>query len=252
LFIYVIVCDESLKLYVGQHKGRDLRQYLRSKWYAAHHRLSDRSRLYAALRKYPRESWSIHPLVSGVETRPELDELEKYFIRVLKTQHSDVGYNICRGGEGFTGPHTEKSRQKMSRIQRKSYTEHPERGRFVGERFAKMWADPAFRRRMREIHKNTPNVGRFRKGQKPSPLSGAKEANKTSFSVGHLPWNTGTRGIKKPNSGSFQKGHHMNRGRMVTEAQRQKLRMSHLGQIPWNKGKRLIATSYTIGETTHV
>jgi len=70
------------------------------------------------MRLHPRETWSIHPLVSGVESRQELDELEKHFIRVLKTQHPDVGYNICDGGEGFTGPHTLEARKKMGRASR--------------------------------------------------------------------------------------------------------------------------------------
>ena len=114
MFIYVIVCNESLKLYVGQHKKEDLGKYLSQKFFDANRYSGKRSHLYAAMRKHPRDSWSIHPLVSGIETRAELDELEKHFIRVLKTQHPDVGYNICDGGEGFTGPHSEETRRKLS------------------------------------------------------------------------------------------------------------------------------------------
>ena len=114
MFIYVIVCSETLKIYVGQHKKNDLGKYLSQKFYDAHHYSGKRSHIYAAMRRHPRESWSIHPLVSGVESRTELDELEKHFIRVLKTQHPEVGYNICDGGEGFTGTFTEASLRKMS------------------------------------------------------------------------------------------------------------------------------------------
>lgn len=105
MFVYVIVCSESLKLYVGQHKGADLGKYLAQKWYAAHKtQQKTRSHLYNAMRRHPRESWSIHPLVSGIEDKKELDELEKHFIKVLKCQHPEIGYNICDGGEGHTGP----------------------------------------------------------------------------------------------------------------------------------------------------
>ena len=115
MFIYVLVCKESLKLYVGQHKGESLQRYLQQKDWQAHHYSGKRSHLYAAMRKHPRETWSIWPLVSNVQTRAELDELEKHFIRVLKTQHPDVGYNICDGGEGFTGPHTKAECRRISK-----------------------------------------------------------------------------------------------------------------------------------------
>lgn len=111
--VYVIVCSETLKIYVGQHKFEDLNRYFQQKWYDAHRYSGKRSHLYHALRKHPRESWSIHPLVSGIEAKAELDETERLLIYALKCQHPDVGYNICDGGEGFTGPFTEAHRAKL-------------------------------------------------------------------------------------------------------------------------------------------
>lgn len=113
MFVYVIVNSETLKLYIGQHKGSNLRKYLQTKLSDAKHRTELNSRLYRSMRKHSKMVWSIHPLVVGVESKRELDELEKHFIRVLKTQHPNVGYNICRGGEGHTGPISEATRQKM-------------------------------------------------------------------------------------------------------------------------------------------
>jgi exopolysaccharide biosynthesis predicted pyruvyltransferase EpsI len=113
MFIYVIVNSETLKIYVGQHKGTNLQKYLQTKQSNACHNSGTRSHLFAAMRKYSKESWSIHSLVSDVATRAELDEMERHFIRVLKAQHPDVGYNICDGGEGFTGPHSDESKQKL-------------------------------------------------------------------------------------------------------------------------------------------
>jgi hypothetical protein len=114
MFVYVIVCSESLKLYVGQHKGPDLGKYFAQKWFDAHRYSGKRSHLYAALRKHPRESWSIHPLISGIEDKKELDEWERMLIYALKSQHPDVGYNICDGGEGHTGPCSEEAKRKIS------------------------------------------------------------------------------------------------------------------------------------------
>jgi hypothetical protein len=116
MFIYVIVNSETLKLYVGQHKGNNLRKYLQTKISDALHQTHLRSRLYASMRKHPKECWSIHPLISGIENRKELDEWERLLIYALKSQHPDVGYNICDGGEGFTGPHTEETKQKLREV----------------------------------------------------------------------------------------------------------------------------------------
>lgn len=113
MFVYLIVCSKSLKIYVGQHKGDNLKKYLQTKLSDAKRQLTRRSHLFNAMRRHPYESWSIWPLVSGIETRAELDEIEKHFIRVLKAQHPDIGYNICAGGEGFTGEFTPEHRAKL-------------------------------------------------------------------------------------------------------------------------------------------
>lgn len=116
MFVYVIVNSEALKIYIGQHKGQNLQKYLQQKISHAKHGESERSHLYRALLKYPQTTWSIHPLISDLQTREECDYWEKVLIKALKAQHPDVGYNITRGGEGFTGPHTEQYKAKMRRI----------------------------------------------------------------------------------------------------------------------------------------
>jgi GIY-YIG catalytic domain-containing protein/NUMOD3 motif-containing protein len=113
MFVYVIVNSETLKIYVGQHKRNCLQKYLKQKISHAIRGESERSHLYAAMRKHPKECWSIHPLISGLQTRAECDEWERHFIKALKTQHPEVGYNICRGGEGFSGPFTDEHRAKL-------------------------------------------------------------------------------------------------------------------------------------------
>jgi NUMOD3 motif len=133
MFIYVIVCSESLKLYIGQHKGQDLGKYLSRKFYDAR-RFESQSRgfsshLYKAMRKYPRDSWSIWPLVSGIVFQPELDELEKHFIRFLKAQHSDVGYNIRPGGRGVVAVAPDLSSSVRNLWQDPEYREMQRRAR---------------------------------------------------------------------------------------------------------------------------
>lgn len=237
MFIYVIVCSETLKIYIGQHKGQSLAQYLRSKWYAAHHRLSARSRLYVAMRKYPRGSWSIHPLVSGVETRLELDGIEKHFIRVLKTQHPDVGYNICRGGEGFTGPHTAEALQKMSRSQKKVHRT-PERRQIASNRFREMWANPDMKQKISQAIRNAPSETRFHSGIVPwnAGTQGIMKPNTGSFGRGRpQPENSGAKG---PNKTSFKLGHTMHAGKKYSDEHRRNLSLSHLGHPNSDTGKK--------------
>ena len=100
MFVYVIVNSETQKIYVGQHKGRNLQKYLHQKISHALHGEAVGSHLYSAMRKYPRNVWSIHSLISDLQTREECDHWETVLIGALSAQHPDVGYNICPGGEG--------------------------------------------------------------------------------------------------------------------------------------------------------
>jgi group I intron endonuclease len=103
MFVYVIVNSETLKIYVGQHKGTNLRQYLQQKMYEAKRGISTRSHLYASMRIHPHGVWSIYPLFSDLQTKEDCDYWERLLIKSLNTQNPEVGYNICRGGEGHTG-----------------------------------------------------------------------------------------------------------------------------------------------------
>jgi len=107
MFIYTIVNSENLKLYVGQHKGNNLQKYLQTKLSDSRHHRNESSHLFRAMRKYPKSVWSIHPLLSDLQTRDEVNDREQFYIRVLKTQHPDVGYNIRLGGEGYSNSRDE-------------------------------------------------------------------------------------------------------------------------------------------------
>jgi hypothetical protein len=175
MFIYVIVCSETLKIYIGQHKKESLTRYLQQKWWQAHHHLVARSHLYTAMRKYPRESWSIHPLVSDVQTREELDVLEQHYIRVLNSQHPDVGYNICRGGEGFTGPHTEEwRRETLKRI--KDYWANPENRNLRSQETKARWQRPELRQATEQWRAENPEKLAYWTGKTQSKESNRKRS----------------------------------------------------------------------------
>lgn len=113
MYVYVIRNSATGKVYIGQHKGNNLRKYLQTKLSQAKHR-NGTSHLFASMRKHPHEVWSIEPLAEGIETKADLDRLERLYIALFDTRNPEIGYNICRGGEGFTGPHSQQAKAKVT------------------------------------------------------------------------------------------------------------------------------------------
>jgi hypothetical protein len=118
MFIYVITNSVTGKIYIGQHKGNNLKKYLQMKLSQAVYELKRKgkggsSHLFNSMRKHPKEVWSIAPLFEGITTREELNRLEILLIALYDTRNPDIGYNICKGGEGFTGEFTAEHRRKM-------------------------------------------------------------------------------------------------------------------------------------------
>ena len=124
MFVYVIVNDVNWKIYIGKTKVcrtlAELRHYLQQKFHKAFYKPQERSYLHYAIRKYGRKHFYIYPLFEG-SSNEEICVHEKLLIKALASRNPTVGYNICRGGEGFTGSHSEKARQKLSAISRRCY-----------------------------------------------------------------------------------------------------------------------------------
>jgi hypothetical protein len=132
MFIYVIKNSATGKIYIGQHKGNNLKKYLQMKLSQAVYELKRKgkgggSHLFASMRKHPKDVWSIEPLFEGIETKAELDRLERLAIALYDTRNPDVGYNICKGGEGFTGKHSPEAKTKMSIQAKKAWANDPQR-----------------------------------------------------------------------------------------------------------------------------
>jgi hypothetical protein len=119
MFIYLITNSATGKIYVGQHKGNNLKKYLQMKFSQSRYELKRKghgrgSHLFNAMRKYPNQSdWSITPLISGVQTREALNAWEITLIELFDTRNPEIGYNICKGGEGFTGHHSIETKEKL-------------------------------------------------------------------------------------------------------------------------------------------
>ncbi len=219
MFVYVIVNDVNLKIYVGKTIAENLRLYFQKKLYDAEHPDKSRSNsyLYAAMRKYGREHFHIYPLFKGT-TDAEICEHEKLLIKALASRHPDIGYNICHGGEGHGSTPWNKGKK---RVQSHS---------------------PETRSRISKTMK-----ARIASGELPMPLTTFKPGytswntgmegltNAGSFQKGQTPWNKGVKGTGTANPGSFKKGQPAwNKG--IKNSTGTSATRFNTGQTPWNKG----------------
>jgi hypothetical protein len=131
MFIYVITNNITGKIYIGQHKGANLKQYLQKKFYWSRVQKTGSSYLYNSMRKHPDyKDWSIEPLME-FDTKEELDLWETRLIALYDTRNPEVGYNICKGGEGRTGPQSEEAKRKIGLAAKKAWTSPEYRANFT-------------------------------------------------------------------------------------------------------------------------
>jgi len=136
------------------------------------------SHLFNAMRKYPKDAWSIEALAEVHGEKAVLDSLETFVITVFDSRNPERGYNICRGGEGRTGPHT------------------AETIKLIGENSKKMWTNPetvekmrvrttATADRQRGVPKSEEHIGAIREAmQDPKVRKHQSEAAKQRFAEG--------------------------------------------------------------------
>jgi hypothetical protein len=225
MFIYLIVNHETGKYYVGQHKGDNLKAYLQRKFSAAkHNEGKGGSYLFASMRKHPlSSSWSIHALRSDIQTKEELNETERDFIKFLRSQDPEYGYNICKGGEGHTGPLSQETRQKISTHHKQMWTNPEIKQHFltqmiVGHRNSSSWHTPEGLEKIKQAIaglKRTPetcNKIRIKRLLQPDPRRGKHHSEKTKKRISE---------VKKGTPSSFRGKHH-------SDESKEKNRKAHL------------------------
>lgn len=112
--VYVINNLANGKLYIGQHRGKDLQKYLKQKVADALGFRQKFSRLFNAIRKHGADNFTIGCIHKCVD-KAEMDSAEKAYIKLFGTQDPELGYNITAGGEGSFGfTHSEASKIRMS------------------------------------------------------------------------------------------------------------------------------------------
>lgn len=105
MIVYVHTCPNG-KRYVGQTVRGSNKRWESGSGYKT-------QLFYRAILKY---GWNnINHTVYEVNTKQEMDYLEKYLISYYNTTDPRYGYNITSGGEGVSGfKHSEESKKKMS------------------------------------------------------------------------------------------------------------------------------------------
>ena len=121
--IYKITNKINNKIYIGQTKLSLEKRF----YYHIYDSLKSQDvniKLHNAIRKYGVENFNI-ALLEQCESKTQLDERERYWIKTLNAQDPLVGYNMTSGGEGGSGGphflnhrHSEKTKQMMSENRR--------------------------------------------------------------------------------------------------------------------------------------
>lgn len=119
--IYKITNIKNNKIYVGKTKHSLAIRFAQHVYASEHPRRNDRSILHAAIRKYGKEAFQIE-LLERCDTEQSLNERERFWIKCLNAQDSEIGYNLADGGQGgLGGPHfaghrhSEQTKEQMSK-----------------------------------------------------------------------------------------------------------------------------------------
>lgn len=149
----------SGKVYIGQTRYRNVIQRWRNGgkgYFRKNPKTGEYQQPYMvnAINKYPWNTWK-HEILEICSTQEEADNLEKYYIKLYKSNNRKYGYNITEGGGGHGGqPVKQSTKEKLS------------------EAIKELWQDPEYRAKQisrlkgKPMHENTrkallaANIGR--------------------------------------------------------------------------------------------
>jgi group I intron endonuclease len=115
MIIYQILNKINNKCYIGQTATSFARRYDNGGWH-----IQSNNYLRNAARKYGLENFEINILEDGICSINELNEKEIFYIKKFNSIMPN-GYNLMEGGQRTLDRcHHEKSKEKMSRSQRKN------------------------------------------------------------------------------------------------------------------------------------
>lgn len=101
-YVYMTTNLITNKIYIGQKKSdKFIENYYGSGIY-----------IKRSLKKYGKENFRIE-LITWCETKTEINEYEKFYIKISRCQDIKYGYNISKGGEGEGRKHSEETKLKI-------------------------------------------------------------------------------------------------------------------------------------------
>lgn len=113
MHVYCITNLVNGKIYIGQTTKNSVERYLLEDTWRANSGNNSKPLLYRAYRKYGKEGFSITSLIRPI-SKPQMDEMEKFFIRTLESRNRAIGYNICAGGQGTSRPCSQQTKDRIS------------------------------------------------------------------------------------------------------------------------------------------
>lgn len=133
MFVYGILNLINLKMYIGKANDPEDRWWEHKN----HARGKSMYAVHCAIRKYGPESFLFY-VISSHESEKEAYDHETEVITMYGTTVDQWGYNMTKGGEGFSP--TEAARENHRRG-----CNEPEHCRKISERHKELWQDPEYR-----------------------------------------------------------------------------------------------------------
>ena len=91
MYIYITQNIINGKIYIGKSE-KDVEKS--TKYYGSGIMISK------AINKYGKENFKKHIIKNNIESLEQLNSLEIYYIKLLNSQDTQIGYNIAPGGDG--------------------------------------------------------------------------------------------------------------------------------------------------------
>lgn len=107
MLVYLIVNTDNGKVYVGQTIGHLYDRWKQHRFLA---RQGRKHHLYSAMREKPSAFKII--LIAKTESQEALDNIEKLYVILFRSDNREFGYNLLPGGNGRS--HSEETRRQLS------------------------------------------------------------------------------------------------------------------------------------------
>ena len=106
MYIYATTNQVNDKVYIGQ----SIKPVAES-----HDYLGSGILVNKAIEKYGVDNFDKRIIVENINNKELLNELEKHYIQLYAANIRGIGYNLTKGGGGFSGNHTTEAKAKISK-----------------------------------------------------------------------------------------------------------------------------------------